>query len=589
MRTKLLAAALACAVLLTGCATVPTKGPIRSGSQEGLTPVRGGLGIEAQHPKVDAKPLPLVNGFLEAMSDSRAFDVAREYMTPDAAAAWKPESKISVYDQSSSQAVSQRTDGKVQLSAPLIGTIDERGSWTPAKPGQQVNFTFVLAKTSGQFRVANVPAGVFLGSNQLEPRLAPRALYFFNPAKTMLVPDPIYVPNSLPAGQSATQLIQELLKGPTSRLRSGAISIAPDGTTLAVSVPVDSGVATVALSDAAAALSESDRRLLAAQIVWTLRLITNRVRITVSGASLLPDSDVLSFSDFGSYDPSGQDGRLKDLYGVQKGKIQRIRGQDGAEDIGTTPLDNSVLYGSFAQSFAVNLRGDTGAIVTTAKDGRSVISSGSLDSEKKPADVQSTRTEGKVLRPSYDNENNLWYIDRADSAAPRLRMRTPDGKVTDVRANFGGASPLTLRMAPDGVRALLVMRSKAGATFVQTATVGTNVAKQVVLSQFRSLELPLTDITDASWNQLGILVAGKSAKGQPGRPWQVNVDGSQPRLIPGVSTQFDAIKLASNPSVDTLPVVQDSTGQLHWQGKDLNWVNMNDGDKGTPIDPVYPG
>lgn len=130
MRTKLLAAALACAVLLTGCATVPTKGPIRSGSQEGLTPVRGGLGIEAQHPKVDAKPLPLVNGFLEAMSDSRAFDVAREYMTPDAAAAWKPESKISVYDQSSSQAVSQRTDGKVQLSAPLIGTIDERGSWT---------------------------------------------------------------------------------------------------------------------------------------------------------------------------------------------------------------------------------------------------------------------------------------------------------------------------------------------------------------------------------------------------------------------------------------------------------------------------
>jgi len=132
------------------------------------------------------------------------------------------------------------------------------------------------------------------------------------------------------------------------------------------------------------------------------------------------------------------------------------------------------------------------------------------------------------------------------------------------------------------------MRSKAGATFVQTAAVGTNEAKQVVLGQFRSLELPLTDITDASWNQLGILVAGKSAKGQPGRPWQVNVDGSQPRLIPGVSTQFDAVKLASNPSVDTLPVVQDSTGELHWQGKDLNWVDMAEGPEGQ-ITPVYPG
>jgi hypothetical protein len=353
-------------------------------------------------------------------------------------------------------------------------------------------------------------------------------------------------------------------------------------------VPVDQGVATVALSDEAGSLPESDRRLLAAQIVWTLRLITNRVRITVSGASLLPDTDVLSFSDFGVYDPSGQDGRLKDLYGVQKGKIQRIKGQDGAEQIGSTPLDDSVLYGSYAQSFAVNLRGDTGAMVTT-QNGVSVVASGPLDSSKNPSDIDVTRTEGKVLRPSYDNENNLWYVDRANSAAPRLRMRSQDGKVTDVRANFGGARPLSLRMAPDGVRALLVMQSKSGVTFVQTATVAKNDAKQPVLGQFRPLELALTDITDASWNQLGILVAGKSAKGQPARPWQVNVDGSQPRLIPGVSTQFDAIKLASNPSVDTLPVVQDSTGQLHWQGKDLLWVDMNDLDQRTPIDPVYPG
>jgi len=588
VRKKLLATALTCAVLLTGCATVPTKGPIRSGSQEGLTPARGGLGIEAQHPRENAQPLQLVNGFLEAMSDSRAFDVAREYMTPDAAAAWKPESKISIYDQSSTQAVSRRTDGKVQLSAPLIGTIDERGSWTPAKRGQQVNFTFLLVKTTGQFRVANVPPGVYLGSNQLEPRLAPRALYFFNPAKTMLVPDPIFVPNNLPAGQSATQLIQELLKGPTSRLGNGAISIAPTGTTLAVSVPVDQGVATVALSDAAGALVESDRRLLAAQIVWTLRLITNRVRITVSGASLLPDTDVLSFSDYGSYDPSGQDGRLKDLYGVQKGKIQRIRGQDGVEDIGATPLDNSELFASYAQSFAVNLRGETGAIVTTTAGGVPVISSGALDADKGASDVQVIRTDGKVLRPSYDNENNLWFIDRATGPSPRLRVRDPDGKLTDVRVNFAGARPLSLRMAPDGVRALLVMRSKGGITYVQTATVGTNEAKQLVLSQFRSLELPLLDITDASWNQLGILVAGKLAKGEQARPWQVNVDGSQPRLIPGVSTEFDAVRLASNPSVDTLTVVQDSRGELHWQGKDLLWVDMTD-DQPARIDPVYPG
>src|SRR5215218_10222648 len=74
-------------LLVAGCATVPTKGTIRSGSREGLAPDFGGVGVEAKPPRADAKPLPLVNGFLEAMSDSRAFDVAREYMTPAAAAA----------------------------------------------------------------------------------------------------------------------------------------------------------------------------------------------------------------------------------------------------------------------------------------------------------------------------------------------------------------------------------------------------------------------------------------------------------------------------------------------------------------------
>jgi hypothetical protein len=144
-------------------------------------------------------------------------------------------------------------------------------------------------------------------------------------------------------------------------------------------------------------------------------------------------------------------------------------------------------------------------------------------------------------------------------------------------------------MAPDGVRALLVMKEPNGHTFVQTATVQTNDDKKLVLAQFRPLNMNLTDISDASWNSLGVLVAGKSAPGEPSRPWQVNVDGSQPRLIPGANNDFDAIQVASNPNLETLLVVQDANGELHWQNKDLLWVPMNDGPKDLKIDPVYPG
>ena len=38
MRRKLFAAALVVLLLVTGCATVPTKGTIRNGSREGLAP-----------------------------------------------------------------------------------------------------------------------------------------------------------------------------------------------------------------------------------------------------------------------------------------------------------------------------------------------------------------------------------------------------------------------------------------------------------------------------------------------------------------------------------------------------------------------
>ena len=250
-----LVGALTTALLAAGCATVPTEGPIRNSSQDAPAAGSGGIGVEAQPPRPNADPLPLVNGFVEAMSDSRAFDIAREYMTPEAAAPWKPESKTLVYDQTSSSGVSVGADKKVRLSAPLIGTIDARGSWTPAVPGEQVNWVFELTEVSKQRRVANEPPGVFLGSNQLQSRLAPHALYFFNPSKDLLVPDPVFLPIR-PPGQAATQLIQELLKGPTSRLGNGVVSAAPPGTTVNVSVPVESGVATVALSDTAASLTD---------------------------------------------------------------------------------------------------------------------------------------------------------------------------------------------------------------------------------------------------------------------------------------------------------------------------------------------
>jgi hypothetical protein len=586
-------------LLLGGCATVPTKGTIRSGSREGLAPELGGVGVEAKPPRPNVDELAIVSGFLEAMSDSQAFDVAREYMTADAAGAWHPETRTIVYDQQPDSLTQRPGGGGVQLTARKIATIDERGEWIPAGPDERADFLFKVKKVNGQNRVNAAPPGAYLGNNQVDLKLAPRDLYFFNPTRDLLVADPVYLPLNLSQGQAATQLIQELLKGPTSRLGNGVISLAPPGTEVQVSVPVDLGVATVALNDTAGALREQDRRLLAAQIVWTLNQISLRAKITVGGAPLLPDDpDVLPFTNFSQYDPTVPSGALTDLYGLKDGLVQRIVGLDGASDIAAKPLDSSQLHLYRAESFAVDLRGDSGAIVTTKKNGDKVVVYAKLDSTEKADPVKMIPVEGETLRPSYDNQDNLWILDRADTASPRLRVRNHDGNLSLVAVSFHGDRPLVLRMAPDGVRAVLVMKSKStGKTYVQTGTVQqTGVgAKTLTLGTFRQLRLPLNAITDAAWNKQGLLVVGRSATGSTtgsttaGQTWMVNVDGSSLQLLPGSLPDFDAQKVASNPNKETLPVVQDAAGHVHWLSKDLLWVAMDPDNNGPRVIPTYPG
>ncbi|GAA2803201.1 LpqB family beta-propeller domain-containing protein [Kribbella solani] len=579
---------LLAALLLGGCATVPTQGTIRSGDRQGIAPDLGGVGVEAKPPRPNVDELSLVSGFLEAMSDSQAYDVARQYMTSDAAAKWQPEAQTIVYDQTP-DSLTRKGDG-IQLTARKIATIGPRGEWIPAPANARADLFFKLKKVENQFRVDSVPPGAYLGSNQVDLKLAPRDLYFFNPTRDMLVPDPVYLPVNLSQGQAATQLVQELLKGPTGRLGNGVVSLAPPGTEVQVSVPTEFGVATVALNDAASGLRDQDRRLLAAQIVWTLNQINVRAKITVGGAPLLPDDpDVLPFTSFTQFDPQVPGAALTKLFGLRERRVQRIVGLDGASDIASQPLNGGPLWAHQAESFAVTLRGDAGAIVTSDK--KQVLYA-ALDTSDKNKDAVSVKVDGDTLTPSFDNQDNLWILDRANGEHPRLQVREHDGKLTPVTVDFGGDTPVSFRIAPDGVRALLVMHSRStGQNYVQTATVQTkDGGKQLLLTEFRPLQLALTSISDAAWNKQGILVIGASSKvsNSARQAWLVNTDGSSLQLLPGSSPDFRPEHVASNPNKDTLPVIQDDTGQIHWLSKDLLWVSM-DSDGSAAITPTYPG
>ena len=114
-----------------------------------------------------------------------------------------------------------------------------------------VDVDFKLAEVDGQKRVSNAARRRVPGQQPVRVATRARSLYFLTPDRQTLVPDPVFLPVNLPPGQVATQLVQELLKGPTSRFGNGVVSAAPPGTQVNVSVPVELSTATVALSDAA--------------------------------------------------------------------------------------------------------------------------------------------------------------------------------------------------------------------------------------------------------------------------------------------------------------------------------------------------
>ena len=282
---RLVAAGLAVA-LLGGCASVPTSGPIRQG------PPLVADDQELIYRAIPQPPLPgmtpdeVVRGFLAASSSgSDAYGVARSFLTPKAAEGWNPLASVRVYDNSGIQ--TKLATNAVSVSGILDGTIGADGGYTVAGAGERLDVSYRLAKVGTEWRIDQLPPGLVLGRGDVDREFRTFNLYFFDPAFSVLVPDPITVPvvgSGLP-----TTLVRALLHGPTGWLAPAVRTAFPEGTALALdSVPVDQGIAQVELSSQVLGASDRTRVALSAQLVWTLGRLPNvtGVRITVNGQPL---------------------------------------------------------------------------------------------------------------------------------------------------------------------------------------------------------------------------------------------------------------------------------------------------------------
>ncbi len=280
-RRNWLAAALAMAAvvlfLASGCAAIPTGGPV--GKSDPLPPRNNSVNVSFQQfaPVEGASPESIIRGFIESGTGvNDDFQYARQYLTPGLAQSWAPDKRTLVYTDTLSVAPGEDKDTYV-VTLELVSTVDGTGVLTPAVPGSTEKLSMKLVQVEGQWRIAETPDGLVLAEANFQTLFSPFSLYFYDPTFTYGVPDVRWL-----AGRSSrtpTSIVKAMLGGPAPYLKGAVVSAFPNGIALERdSVPVADGLAKIGLTaEQLLDTSVKQRQQMRTQMLTTLQKALNTV------------------------------------------------------------------------------------------------------------------------------------------------------------------------------------------------------------------------------------------------------------------------------------------------------------------------
>ena len=264
---RLVALVAAAALVLTGCAKLPTSSEVKVGSD-----IQGGLTTDYLYyspsgPVEGASQQEIINGFLNAATGPQNdYQVAREFLSGDLAAKWSPSKELLVGDTRPQVSMVGATGARLTVKA--VARIDETGRYHDLGDGIERVLTFGLVLEGDQWRINQAPDATVLVRPVFDVLFKSYALYFYDKQNRYLVPDLRWFATRV---STSTRLVSALLAGPDGWL-SGAVQNAfPDKTNLAIdSVTVENGVAIVDLDATANTATVAQRQRMLAQLTATL-------------------------------------------------------------------------------------------------------------------------------------------------------------------------------------------------------------------------------------------------------------------------------------------------------------------------------
>jgi hypothetical protein len=572
MRTlRLAAAALAVVLVSTACATIPTTGPVIEGPQLDAGSTDQVIRVIARPPETGMSPTQIVSGFVQASAsfeDDHA--IARLYLTPEAAASWRPEFGTTVYDgtpalSAEGPAESDNADSTVvELSATEAGRISPDGRYQVSSATRKVNAAFTVTTVDGQWRISNLPTGLLLSRADVDRAFRSYNIYFFNPDFTSLVPDPrLFATSSTPA---ATKLTRALLTGPSEWLAPGVRTAFPDGSSLAIdAVPVFDGVASIDLDPLTRLTDDATRQAMSAQLAWTLRQVSSIRAFTINaGGQLLQVPGVATPQPIDSWplvNPNFMPGDARAF-------VIAATGVRAIANAGTFPVPGAAgrneppltaIAVDLAQSRIAGLTNRAAVVTIAVGDGAEAVAADAGPGQSRP-------TFGRDLQP--------WFVS-SDGVVRRLG---DDGVATAVSVEGlpVRSTIQSIALSRDGTKAALVTRRGPRASLL--LAVVTPRETGVSLTSPVRVESRLSDFLDVAWSDADRLVTIAAEGAENRQVYEIDLKRSSVR---GLGAPAQPLRVAAAPG---LPILVGTGEGVVKSGSGSSWQVIS-----TGSNPAYPG
>lgn len=552
--TNWLAAPVALVLALTGCATVPTSGPVDYHTPHAPN-VNSGVHVDPLPPANGASQLLVVEGFLHAMGVYQPnYGVARQYLTPTASESWHPESGVEVYTESDQLVES---DQGVALSYVKVGSVDAAGIYLSDNTNKR--YIFELAKDpAGQWRIANPPAGLMVSRYMFTTNYAAVNLHFLNAAGDVLVPDPRFFASG---DQTPAAVVRAQLDGPSTWLepvvqKVATADVGVDGVTIQAD-----GVVDVRLAAAAGALSLEQRKALLAELAYTMTGLSevNAAQVSAGGQPWKSDfgTSQVGPQTFASLSPTNTSAP-RVLFTVSDEKLKRLRDPSQWDDL--VDVETSI-----EKPEQIAVRSDLGEVAAVTGSGTQLqtapIGSG------KPKVV---RVGSALLRPDYARNGELWSF--AASGPDSLRVyRDATAQKVDASALPKG-TVVAAKLSQDGARIAVALRH-GNRTEVGLAVVA-RTQGAIRLTGWHAIDLTMNTgsagrAIDVGWvSQTALAVLQVGTAGQTS-VIQVSQDGAAATDI-GPNNSGSLEQLAVMPQRTS--VALDSGGGAYRFDGEFNWT-----------------